>query len=269
MNTIPYRLPEVWREAVALPVARGCGAVESPGAGEVFLWQVDLSTIDMDAALASVPPAERKRDPLWTYRRDFGLWVRCRSVVRTILAAHTGERPCDVRIVAGAGGKPELGDTAPGLHFSLARAGSRAVVALARAPIGVDLAPVRQDFSWRVVACHWFHPQEQEVLAAAAPAEQPGVFFQIWTHKEAVAKAVGGGFDRKSMASFAVRLEGGATHLPEKSWQLWHLTPLVAPAGYRASLAGSHARPVMVERDLPFETETAGAARERSTAPVV
>jgi 4'-phosphopantetheinyl transferase len=153
-----------------------------------------------------------------------------------------------VRIVAGAGGKPELARNFLDLLFSLARPGSLALIGLARAPIGVNLAPVRTDFSRRLVANHWFHPREQEMLAAAPPVEQPGILFQIWAHKEAVAKAVGGGFDQQSMASFAVALDGGATHRPEKSWQLWHLTPLAAPAGYKASLAGTHASVVIADR---------------------
>jgi 4'-phosphopantetheinyl transferase len=252
MNTIPYQLPEVWREAVILPEALLPGRLDQPGVRDVLLSHVDLSAIDMAMVLDSVPATEQKRDPLWTYRKDFDLWLRCRAALRTLLAAHTGQSPCDIQIVAGAGGKPEVGNNPLGLHFSVARSGPFALIALARAPIGVDLAPVRREFSWRVVANHWFHAREQEILLAAAPADQPGVFFQIWAHKEAVAKAVGGGFDRQSMASFAVSLEGGATHRPEKSWQLWHLTPLDAPAGHKASLASPYSSPHLLERDEIF-----------------
>lgn len=248
MNTIPYQLPNVWREAVVLPDALLRDRIERPSRGEVFLWHVDLSAIDTGAALAHVPAREQKRDPVWTYRKDFELWLRCRAALRELLGQHTGERPRDVRIVAGAGGKPELERNFLDLHFSVARSGALALIGLARAPIGVDLAPVRAGSSWRLVANHWFHPCEQMMLASTAPAEQPGVFFQIWAHKEAVAKAVGGGFDRQSMASFAVALEGGATHRPEKSWQLWHLMPLAAPAGHKASLAGTNASPVVLDR---------------------
>jgi 4'-phosphopantetheinyl transferase len=255
MNTIPYQLPSVWREAVILPDVLARARVEQPAQGEVLLWQVDLSAIDTGAALARIPAAERRRDPRWTYRKDFALWLRCRAAVRTLIARHTGERPRDVQIVAGAGGKPELGRNSKGLHFSVARSGSQALVALARAPIGIDLAPVRHEFSWRIVANHWFHPREREILAAATPAEQPAVFFQIWAHKEAVAKAVGGGFDQQCMASFAVSPEGGATHRPEKSWQLWHLTPLSAPGGHKASLASTETATVIADR-ARFSTET-------------
>jgi 4'-phosphopantetheinyl transferase len=255
MNTIPYQLPGVWREAVVLPDA-GRDRIERPMPGEVFLWHVDLSAIDMDDALKRVPAIEQKRDPRWTYRKDFGLWLCGRAALRTVLGWHLGERPRDVRIGAGAGGKPELEYDFFNLHFSVARSGTRALVALAAAPIGVDLAPVRPDFSWRLVANHWFHPREQEALAAAAPADRPGMFFQIWAHKEAVAKAVGGGFDRQSMASFAVAPAGGATHRPEKSWQLWHLTPLGAPADHKASLASAYRSTTVLDRGA-FSTETA------------
>lgn len=250
MNTIPYQLPSVWREAVVLPNVPLCDRIDRPNAGEVFIWHVDLSSIEARAALACVPAAERRRDAAWTYRKDYELWLRCRAALRTLLGRHTDERPQNVRIVAAAGGKPELAQNFLDLHFSVARSGRRALIALAGAPIGVDLAPVRRDFSWRVVADHWFHPREQEALAAAAPTEQPGVFFQIWAHKEAVAKAVGGGFDRKSMASFAVAPDGGTTHRPEKSWQLWHLTPLAAPADHKASLAGTNASPAVLDRGV-------------------
>ena len=252
MNTIAYQVPEVWRDAAAMPRVLARATMPLPEMSEVFLWSIDLASVPTRPMIASLPVHERRRDVQWTYRRDFELSLRCRGALRRMLGWHLGAVPREIEIVAQPGGKPELADNDRDLHFSVARCGTRALLALGRAPIGVDLVSIRHEFSWRVIARHWFHAREQEVLDAAAPTEQPGTFFQMWAHKEACTKAAGASMDQDSMSSFFVPVEGGVAQRPEKSWQLWHMQPLTAPAGHRASLAHQLETPSVTDRSTAF-----------------
>lgn len=252
MNTIAYQVPEVWRDAAAMPRVLARTTMPLPEISEVLLWSIDLASVPTRPMIASLPAQERRRGPQWTYRRDFELSLRCRGALRRLLGWHLGQAPRDIEIVEQPGGKPKLADNDQDLHFSVARCGTRALLALGRAPLGVDLVAIRHEFSWRVIARHWFHPREQEILDATAPTEQPGTFFQMWAHKEACSKATGASIDQASMSSFFVPVEGGMAQRPEESRQLWHMQPLAAPAGHRASLAHRLETPSVTDRSSAF-----------------
>jgi 4'-phosphopantetheinyl transferase len=189
------------------------------------------------------------------HRSDFEPWLKSRAALRRILAAVTGQPAPRIAIATGEGGKPELADNPDGLHFNASRSKDYALIALARAPVGVDIEAVRPEFSWHTIAMHWFHPREQALLARAPETRRADLFFQIWTHKEAYFKGVGLGLDRGAMTACFTGPDCRSLRGPKGSpASQWRLKALATPPSYKASLASAGARPFVVDRTASFMT---------------
>jgi 4'-phosphopantetheinyl transferase len=147
---------------------------------------------------------ERRR---WAaYRREADrerFLVGC-ALAKTGIATYTGQQPAEVsfdRTCPRCGrphGKPAI-DGGYGLEHSVAHSGDLVAVAVARAPVGVDVEQLdgrprlpgggdAEALARLVLA-----DDERAVLAAVHPSERARAFLVAWTRKEAVTKAKGDG----------------------------------------------------------------------------
>ena len=97
--------------------------------------------------LGLLDPIEATRLSALRRSADRDRFASAHALTRVVLAGYLSTYPDEVAIravckVCGAEGhgKPELGDTETGLRFSLAYAGARVGVAVARVPVGLDVA---------------------------------------------------------------------------------------------------------------------------------
>jgi 4'-phosphopantetheinyl transferase len=146
---------------------------------------------------------ERER---WSaYRRDADrerFLIGC-GLAKTVAGAYTGQRPSEVsfdrtcRRCGKPHGKPVLrhGD----LDFSVAHSGDLVAVAVAAAPVGVDVEQLEgRPYELgggdpAALAGLVLADQERAALAAVPPAGRGRAFLVAWTRKEAVTKAKGDG----------------------------------------------------------------------------
>lgn len=243
----------VTRVATADPDVAFAVDAALPREREIFVWLLDLPSMQLTRMVEFATAAERDSDDRRRYRTDFEPWLKSRAALRRILADVTGQPARRIAIATGEDGKPELADNPDGLHFNASRSKDYALIALARAPVGVDIEAVRPEFSWPTIAMHWFHPREQALLARAPETNRADLFFQIWTHKEAYFKGVGVGLDRGAMAACFTGPDCQSLRGPKGSQaSQWRLEALAAPPGYKASLASASARPIVVDRTPSF-----------------
>lgn len=157
------------------------------------IWRVDL-----DAAPAPPPGllsaaererAERIRDPAGGRR-----WAASHWALRELLGRRLGLAPGAVELALGEHGKPELAAPAE-LEFNLSHSGGLALIALAGAPVGVDVEEVKPRGSdLAALAARVLDPEMAAAVAAAAPEQRPALFFPAWARHEARLKCGGGGF---------------------------------------------------------------------------
>ncbi len=82
----------------------------------------------------------------------------------------------------------------PDLHFNLSHAGPHVLLAFARGQaLGIDLERCDRRLSIEGIAKRFFAAREALALATLPPARQREAFLRLWTHKEAVLKAIGHG----------------------------------------------------------------------------
>jgi 4'-phosphopantetheinyl transferase len=126
---------------------------------------------------------------------DGARFVAARAFLRHVLAGRTGTAPQAVRFRYGAHGKPALDDAARDVRFNLAHAADVAACAVTEGPgeVGVDIErphPLRDLEGLARVALS--RGEVAHLSSLPAPARLPA-FFEAWTRKEAVLKAVGCG----------------------------------------------------------------------------
>ncbi|MGH3195246.1 MAG: 4'-phosphopantetheinyl transferase family protein [Streptosporangiaceae bacterium] len=194
---------------------------------------------------------ERRR---WTaYRReeDRERFLTGCALAKTALARHTGQRPADVRFDRTCGqcgephGKPVI--EGGGLEHSVAHSGDLVAVAVAWAPVGVDVEqldgrphPLGGDGDPDALARLVLSAAERAVLAEVPPAGRARAFLVAWTRKEAVTKATGDGL-RAAFSDVVVAVDAGPPRLvawPDpRSPQSVSLLDLEVATGYVAALA--------------------------------
>jgi len=112
--------------------------------------------------------------------------LAARAVLRILLARAVGD---PVTLVEGTFGKPLCPG---GPEFNLSHGGKLVLLGFTvREPVGIDVEPVASGAAWREVVTR-LHPEER--AAVEADEDREAAFLQIWTRKEAVAKATGLGF---------------------------------------------------------------------------
>jgi 4'-phosphopantetheinyl transferase len=175
----------------------------APGNGTADVWWARRQ--DASPRLAGLlDQAERRR---WAaYRRDEDrqrFLVGC-ALAKTAIAAATGRRPAEVsfdrtcRRCGQPHGKPVVNGGGEVEH-SVAHSGDLVAVAVARAPVGVDV----EQLDGRAHRLGGGDPEglarlvladdERAALAAVDPSGRSRAFLVAWTRKEAVTKAKGDG----------------------------------------------------------------------------
>lgn len=217
---------------------------------------VHHAAIDLSAAVAATDLAwldddERARLEGFTSEVAGRRYAASHAFLRRVLAGVLDADPASVRYDRSCEhcghpthGRPRLAVGPAGVEFSLSHSGAVTVVAVGPGPLGVDAeALTRRPVAPGVVRRMATAAERDRLPAAGAPGRHRAVL-QLWTAKEAVAKALGLGVTLP-FASFEVRpgmpVRVGADRAPLA------VTP-VAVAGAAVSVAAPEGAPVDAPR---------------------
>jgi 4'-phosphopantetheinyl transferase len=162
----------------------------------------------LEAYRTLLTPDEHDRMARLVFDRDRRNFLITRALVRTMLSRYAQVAPGDWRFIANVHGRPEILDrpsAVPDLRFNLSHTEGLigCAVTIGR-EVGLDLEHARRRLT-HDVAGRFFAPREVADLRALPVAEQPRVFFDYWTLKEAYIKARGFGL-ALPLGDFAFRL---------------------------------------------------------------
>jgi len=162
--------------------------------GDVDLWSVWVDGADdQAAAFALLDNDERARADRFRFRRDRDRYVVRHAFLRRVLAGYVDADPARVDIRIGAHGKPEL-HPEYGLSFNASHGDGLAVVSVTRGRrVGVDIERLRTIDDAMDVAAGHLTEREVAQLRSTPQASRSHVFLALWTRKESLVKAVGGG----------------------------------------------------------------------------
>jgi 4'-phosphopantetheinyl transferase len=164
----------------------------------VGVWYFETAAMDaaaVDAASAILSPDERTRAHRFFHQRDRRDYVAAHALARRALSLAGAGPPAALIFSTAASGKPRLIDEtgAPSpLHFSLSH--TRGLVACAVSPgaaVGVDAECLDRGADIDAVAGRFFASAEVAHLNQLTGDARMARFFELWTLKEALLKAIG------------------------------------------------------------------------------
>ncbi len=159
--------------------------------GALHVWRVALDGEPDGASLLS--SEERGRAGRLRFDADRLAFSASRAALRTILGRYLDREPAAIRFAVTAAGKPSVVD-GDGVSFSLSRSAPVALVAVARGrAVGVDVERLRPMPDLDSLARRILSPSEAASLGGRPEPDRLRAFFDLWTRKEAVVKATGGG----------------------------------------------------------------------------
>lgn len=127
-------------------------------------------------------------------------FLEYRACLRLLLAGCLGQdAPDSIDIVIDPYGKPYLA-AYPELHFNISHSHGLLLVAMAIAPVGVDVEYVREISDWHELSLHLFGAEQTRIIAALAEPMRSYTFLQHFTAQEAKIKALGHGFSGGGLA---------------------------------------------------------------------
>lgn len=208
----------------------------------LFIWQASVAEVMQqgDRIGAALTPAEQKRAARFVVPAARDAFCAARWVLRHVLADFLSCAPAAVQFVFGPEGKPGL--AAPGCHFNLSHSGDVILLAVnARYPVGIDVEEIDLQRSVDDLVRRFFSPQERAWYESCGDeTARQAAFYQGWTRKEAVLKALGCGLSYP-LSDFSVGFsEAGPVVWPSllspAEQCVAQLTGLSVQTGYAASV---------------------------------
>lgn len=211
-------------------------------AGEVHVWQIDL-TLPLPAAwAASLDAQEQARAARFATATLQAQFRRARGALRAVLAHYTRRDAAALALVPGAYGKPALASGE--VEFNLSHSGSLALLAVAPAgsPVGIDIESMHErQIDIAALLDMICHHSEKAVIASLAGDAQRRAFYALWTRKEAYIKALGLGLqvDPRTVAFMPGAQDDGwwvADMAEESRGRAWQVCALEMASAYAGSI---------------------------------
>jgi 4'-phosphopantetheinyl transferase len=197
----------------------------------------------VSAAAALLSPDEHTHAQRLRFRDDARDYAVAHALLRRELSRGSTTAPSAWSFERGAHGKPFLaGHTAAPLSFSLSH--TRGMVACALAPlevaVGIDVEANQRVLDSARLAERFFAPAEVAALAALPARARQERFYDLWTVKEAVVKAVGLALP-PALPHVAVEIRSDddieLTRSPVTADGVWQLGLFTPARGFRLAIA--------------------------------
>jgi len=219
----------------------------------VLLLEFDLSVESPAPFLRVLDALEIERAGRFRAREDRVRFVQTRAWLRMLAARLIRREPAEVEFKAGPHGKLSCPDTP--WYFNVSHSGAFGALAFTRVgEVGVDVERIRPMHDANGVMERFFTLHEREWIAGIPPHGREAAFFECWTRKESVLKALGTGL---SLAPERIETRvdhDGTSRLmaisgAQEPAANWTLHPFLPDEGYRGCLAApSGASPVSAIR---------------------
>ncbi len=163
---------------------------------ETHVWVVTTSRpqSELQYYLKNLDDDELKRYHSYYFLKDKIRYLVSRGFIKDLLAKYLDVDPDVISICRSRYGKPYLDKSLNeyGIQFSLAHSHDILVIAIARnRRVGIDIEYIHKKVDYLKVASHFFTEREKMTLESLSDSQRRSAFYNYWTRKEALLKAVG------------------------------------------------------------------------------
>lgn len=225
--------------------SEGAAACVSSAPIRIVSVRLDQDEILVDALIPLLSDAERATAARFHFDKDRCRFVITRGHLREVLGAELAMEPAAIELEYSPFGKPRLSRTCTdaGLSFNVSHSHDLAIIGTSYAgEIGVDVEALRQIEDADDVARQFFSQRENQEYSLVLPDDKVAAFFNCWTRKEALVKALGQGLSYP-LDSFDVSLAPGEPACLRRLGDSfgaecgWHLQSFVPAVGFVGALA--------------------------------
>ena len=192
---------------------------------EIHIWSTNLTMTPASEKdwLPLLSSDEHQRAMRFIFPIHQQRFIAARSILRQILSLYLNIAPQAIIFAYTEYHKPYIRDY-PEIRFNLAHSHEMAVYALTlHHAIGIDIEKIKPTYK-SAVAKRYFSREENRELMQLSNEERVLGFYQLWSKKEAIVKAVGKGLSIPlSSFSVSIRKEFEIIELENASWSLLSL----------------------------------------------
>src|SRR5262249_34315981 len=173
-----------------------CEARAGLSIGEIHVWTARLAD-DRRVTAALMPllsREERAQAAQFAFEHDRMRFIQAHASVRQILSGYLEADAATLAFARNRNGKPCLVPQAngPKLQFSVSHSSDCCMLAVRLdQPVGIDVERIRDLPREIDIAQTYFAPAESRALNDLRGTARRDAFFSLWTHKEALVKALG------------------------------------------------------------------------------
>ena len=213
---------------------------------DVHVWRAKLDLpIERVQQLAEILSADEvRRAERFYFEQDRVRFIVGRGILRTILSCYLGIAANQLQFCYSSRGKPDLVQKLGGdrLRFNLSHSQGLVLYAVTRDhAIGIDVEHIRPIAEADQIVKSFFSDYEKKVYHNLPPHQKQVAFFNCWTRKEALIKAIGEGL-ALPLDSFDVFITPGE---PAKLLRIkgdeaskhWSIQELTIDRNYASALA--------------------------------
>ena len=149
---------------------------------------------DSHAIPENILSAEEKlKASRFLHDKDRDSYTSRRTALRILLSRYIDIPAAEIEFIAGVNKKPEIKAELNSIQFNLSHSGDQILIAISDTAVGIDIERIDPDFNFTDILKHSFSEQEIEYIEHADNSRK--LFFELWTRKEALAKASSKGLD--------------------------------------------------------------------------
>jgi 4'-phosphopantetheinyl transferase len=214
---------------------------------QVHVWRASLIQTEGEkkACWSTLSNDERQRADRFHFEKDHFSFVAARGILRQILGYYLDQVPEKIIFGYTSFGKPYLlnRENEYQINFNISHSGNLGLFAFSlNKEVGVDIELVKENISTAEIVERFFTKNEKMDLQKALADEKIKLFYQFWTRKEAVLKAIGSGVSfplEKCEVSGGDGIEFTPVNLQEKEGYRtrWYFKDLFVGNNFFASLA--------------------------------
>ncbi len=221
---------------------------------ELHIWRIDFvnSGQQTDEFYKFLSEDERARADSFFQKCHRENFILMRGALRKIIGMYLVRNPSDIEFSYNEYGKPSLKKGQGSLYFNVSHSGDLGLCVICKdGEVGIDIEKILEIDNFESIAAEFFSPNEYAILKRALPVHKLATFYQIWTRKEAIVKAIGRGLSYP-LKSFDAISGGGLVVIDSVAQDApirLNLMELEIKDGYLAAIAyGKHPKETQLYR---------------------
>jgi len=200
----------------------------------IHVWYININDYinSIPELISKIDKQETKRAHQFKFDKDRNCFICSHAILRILLGKYCNCDTTKITYDYTVNNKPIL-TYDKNLHFNLSHSSHRAIIAFTKnRPIGIDIEYMQEKETLDNLAKRFFSSQEYNEYKLLPEQHKTQGFYNAWTRKEAVVKAIGIGITC-SLKSFSINLTPGSkakllsmhNQNDVTNWQLYGFNP--------------------------------------------